>query len=955
VSPRRADLAALGVLALAAALLVPQTVLLGKLPDHFDYWLQEYVHLAVLHRWLNAGVLPLWNGQLVTGTPHLADPQTATLYPLTTLPLLLLPPAAVARLSIPLHFFLAGALTYGFGRTLGLSRPGAVCAGLGYALAPHFAPLYVAGYLQQSAVWLPAILWALHGAFGATGRGQRLGLFAAAGALWALQLFRGYPQTWYLTGLCAAACVLVEILLPSGGAGPAGRAPERGQGVRGHQRRLLLVCGGVFFALAGLGLGAAQLLPGLALLAGSQREGGFTLAEATGRGAVGLGNLLGLAGPDAEVSGAFPGGVLLGLALAGVLYGRGRRVWLALALAAAGLALSLGDRTPLWGLLYHLAPGFSSLHMPHRTLFVWSLGLALLAGCGLDALRRRPPLRPLLVAGASVALLAWLGALSLEDSAPEATRGALRLAGGLGAVLLGAALLHLKALRRPPAAALAAGALAALAGTDLLLFSLPRLLGSFYPPGAVYAAPPAARWLQARQAAAAQNGEGPFRFASAVYQTADAGEGSRLQDNRRLAYLPPNTPALYPGLEAAQGYLAIRLRETGDLFGAVNDQGRNARTLSVYDPRSRLLDLMGVRYFVTDGAATFPSLVGGGRSLLRGDPPAVVPVREPLPTAAVEVGSRLEGAAGAAGDEVVGTLTLDGADGQSWSLPVLAGEANRVRFDLTPLGRPAVRELRFEATRPGVRWNVDRVVLQTPFEARFRLAHAEGDLRVWENPGALPRAWWVGQYVLAEDAAGALAGIKEGTVAPGRTAVLTAPVPGLPPAAGSSEATTGGGAPVAAAAAEVSANRRRYAVDAPAAGLLVISETLAPGWQATVDGAPAPLYAADGSFQAVAVPAGRHVVEVRYLPQSVVAGAAVSLLSAVLLAGAAALGCAGWLRRRRRPGHEVLRGGDAGRRREASAAVDVDGGAGPAGPVEQGRVPAFRAQRERDPLPGVGP
>ena len=385
MSRRRADLAALGALALAAVLLVPQTVLLGKLPDHFDYWLQEYVHLSVLHRWLRAGVLPLWNGQLVTGTPHLADPQTAVLYPLTTLPLLLLSPAAVARLSIPLHFFLAGALTYGFGRALGLSRLGAVAAGLAYALAPHFAPLYVAGYLQQSAVWLPAILWALHAAGRAGGAWRRLGLYAVAGALWALQLFRGYPQTWYLTGLCAAAWVLAEFAFPPGG-GRGLRAP-------GRTRRLTLA-GGVLFALAGLGLSAAQLLPAFDLLGGSQRDGGFSLAEAAGRGAVGLANLLGQAGPDAEVSGAFPGGVVLGLALAGVLYGRGRRTWLALGLAAAGLALSLGDGTPLWGLLYRSLPGFSSLHMPHRTLFIWSLGLALLAGGGLDALRRRPAAAP---------------------------------------------------------------------------------------------------------------------------------------------------------------------------------------------------------------------------------------------------------------------------------------------------------------------------------------------------------------------------------------------------------------------------------------------------------------------------------------------------------------------------------------------------------------------------------
>jgi hypothetical protein len=214
-SPRQRDLASLLVLGAAVCALVPQVVLLGKLPDNLDFWVQEYVQLGVLHRWLRAGELPLWNGQLAAGTPHLADPQSAVLYPLTTLPLLVLGPAAVARLSIPLHHFLAGAFTYGYARQFGRSRAAATAAGLAYALAPHFAPLGNATYLQQSAVWAPAILWALERGFAR----RALCPFAAAGLLWALQLLRGYPQTWYLTGALAAAyCALrlVRAAVPRG-------------------------------------------------------------------------------------------------------------------------------------------------------------------------------------------------------------------------------------------------------------------------------------------------------------------------------------------------------------------------------------------------------------------------------------------------------------------------------------------------------------------------------------------------------------------------------------------------------------------------------------------------------------------------------------------------------------------------------------------------------------------
>src|SRR5688572_691318 len=128
----RRHLAGLGVIALAACAQVHQVVLRGQLPDHYDFWLQQLVHLAVLRRALLTGELPLWNPALAGGTPHLADPQSATLYPLTTFPLLLLAPEHVARLTIPLHIALAGAGAYALALSFGTSRVAALTAGLGY-------------------------------------------------------------------------------------------------------------------------------------------------------------------------------------------------------------------------------------------------------------------------------------------------------------------------------------------------------------------------------------------------------------------------------------------------------------------------------------------------------------------------------------------------------------------------------------------------------------------------------------------------------------------------------------------------------------------------------------------------------------------------------------------------------------------------------------------------------
>ena len=67
-------------------------------------------------------------------------------------------------------------------------------------------------------------------------------------------------------------------------------------------------------------------------------------------------------------------------------------------------------------------------------------------------------------------------------------------------------------------------------------------------------------------------------------------------------------------------------------------------------------------------------------------------------------------------------------------------------------------------------------------------------------------------------------------------------------------------------------------------------------WTATVDGAPAPLLRTNALFRGVPLTAGRHRIEMSYLPRSVVRGA---VLSALGLAGLLALA----LLARRRPAY----------------------------------------------------
>ena len=84
----------------------------------------------------------------------------------------------------------------------------------------------------------------------------------------------------------------------------------------------------------------------------------------------------------------------------------------------------------------------------------------------------------------------------------------------------------------------------------------------------------------------------------------------------------------------------------------------------------------------------------------------------------------------------------------------------------------------------------------------------------------------------------------------------------------------------------------RVAVEAEGPGTLVLTDLDYPGWSVTVDGSPAETTVVDGVLRGVELPAGQHTAVWSYEPVSVKVGAAVSLLTALLLASG------GWFVRR---------------------------------------------------------
>jgi hypothetical protein len=163
---------------------------------------------------------------------------------------------------------------------------------------------------------------------------------------------------------------------------------------------------------------------------------------------------------------------------------------------------------------------------------------------------------------------------------------------------------------------------------------------------------------------------------------------------------------------------------------------------------------------------------------------------------------------------------------------------------------------------------------------------ARGDgLAVYENPRALPRVFLVPRAEVIPDRDARLARLADPTFDPARTVLLEEAVEGEGGPEGEREWAREGAAIVRDSLHAVTID-----VQAPSPRYLVMSDTHYPGWQATLDGRRVPLMRANHTFRAVAVPAGRHRVEMVFLPGSVTLGLALSALAALCLMLAMAYG-----------------------------------------------------------------
>lgn len=430
----RARLAALGgrlrarptlVAALAYALLafafVSPAVLTGKVLSNSDSFYfkppWDAVRPAKLHRPANPEFddapaqiqpfvqytksrlphIPLWDPFIDSGRPFLANAQSAVFSPFNV-PAYLLPFfSALAWIALA-KLFVAAFGAYLLGRTLGMRFGGALLAGTVYAFN-----LWLLAWLSypHASVWalIPLLLYL-------TDRVVRRpdGLsIGGLGTVVGLQFLCGHPESSFHAMLAATAFLALRVAQARSGRVAAGRgwfvAP---------------VGGFVLAAIAGTALAAVAVVPFGELLLHSadvrQRAGTASGSHAP------LRYLLGLALPDYWgrptqtplefflLARAFYAGALPLMLAAVALIARPRGQRLAVALFGAGCMAVVVGIPPIFQVVTHL-PIFSGGHNG-RLVILYMLGLALLAGWGLDDLTGPRPLARARVAGAAaVAIL----------------------------------------------------------------------------------------------------------------------------------------------------------------------------------------------------------------------------------------------------------------------------------------------------------------------------------------------------------------------------------------------------------------------------------------------------------------------------------------------------------------------------------------------------------------------
>ncbi|MEA2333276.1 MAG: hypothetical protein QOH58_3414 [Thermoleophilaceae bacterium] len=601
--------------------------------------------LTVAREQLHDGFLPVWNPYSYAGMTLFGDFQTALLYPITWLGLVLRPEDAWGWMAA-LKLLTAGAGGYAFSRALRIGRGGAVVAGLIYMLA---APLVVWLQWPLGTVFslFPWLLLATHRLYREPGRRS----VAAVALVVMLSIFAGHPETALLSS-SAAGVYLIALALADRGLGAAAMSQARvlAQWVAAHA--------------LGAVAAAVVLIPFVEPYMDSitRAEHGEALAKSHlpiwGALVYALPNVFGDGKPDYVgpplsylIVAAYFG--VAALLLAGVATARTWRHPVTIALAAmAAVALMVVFAIPPVSWITQNLPPYSTGNNA-RVFYVIALAGAVAAGAGFESLARRPlPLRQVALwsggALAAVGIAVVLARLADRLPAPPDVERRALVRFGIVLVLGALCLVAVGRLRRTVALAIVLAVVAA----DLVYL---QSWNAVLPADEAYPGTPGA-------VAFLEDQERPFR----VSRFRSSGEVPEV--------FPPNTQALY-GIDGIGGYDFPQSKRWADFSWFVLKEQGITRELTFLTPLAPVgpnltgLRMMNTRYLVSEPGAKSPA--PGVEPVYEGDDATVFRDSGALPRAYVVPATR------ALGDDA--TLA-----------ELVAGQLDPRREALVPPGAPEV-------------------------------------------------------------------------------------------------------------------------------------------------------------------------------------------------------------------------------------------------------------------------
>jgi len=175
-----------------------------------DLVMSFYPFHVMAARAVRNGEVPLWNPYMLSGTPLLANAQSAVFYPFNVLYYML--PAPIAwSLGFVLRSFLVILFTAGFVRALGGTATGSLAAAVLFAFC-GFLTAWQGQAMSDAAIWLPLICWmtvSLH-------RQPSARLIAVAAVAFAMPVLAGHPETAaHVTLTALALAALLASVQPS--------------------------------------------------------------------------------------------------------------------------------------------------------------------------------------------------------------------------------------------------------------------------------------------------------------------------------------------------------------------------------------------------------------------------------------------------------------------------------------------------------------------------------------------------------------------------------------------------------------------------------------------------------------------------------------------------------------------------------------------------------------------